>query len=92
MLAVIPVGSYMNPLKRDNLEKKPRAEKEKGKKKNSLHHFRTFEQTQFIGNCNVRRNKRVQKSPLYSMPHLSFTITGLPVRLFKKGFGLTGTA
>ena len=25
------------------------------------------------------------------MPHFSFVITGLPVRSFRKGFGLTGT-
>lgn len=30
-------------------------------------------------------------SPLYSMPHFNFAITGLPVRSFRKGFGLTGT-
>ena len=29
--------------------------------------------------------------PLYSIPHFSFTMTGLPVRPFKNGFGLTGT-
>ena len=29
--------------------------------------------------------------PLYSMPHFSFAITGLPVRSLRKGFGLTGT-
>jgi hypothetical protein len=28
---------------------------------------------------------------LYSMPHLSFTMTCLPVRSFRKGLGLTGT-
>jgi hypothetical protein len=28
--------------------------------------------------------------PLYSIPHLSLTMTGFPVKLFKKGFGLTG--
>lgn len=30
--------------------------------------------------------------PLYSMPHFSFTMTGLPVSSFKNGFGLTGAA
>ena len=29
--------------------------------------------------------------PLYSIPHFSFTMIGLPVNPFKKGFGLTGT-
>lgn len=29
--------------------------------------------------------------PLYSIPHFSLTITDFPVRLFRKGFGLTGT-
>lgn len=32
-----------------------------------------------------------QRLPLYSMPHLSFTTTGLPVKSFRNGFGLTGT-
>jgi hypothetical protein len=31
------------------------------------------------------------RSPLYSMPHLSLAMTGLPVKSFKNGFGLTGT-
>ena len=30
-------------------------------------------------------------TPLYSMPHFSFTIMILPVSSFRKGFGLTGT-
>lgn len=30
-------------------------------------------------------------SPLYSMPHLSLTITDLPVSSFRKGLGFTGT-
>ena len=30
-------------------------------------------------------------APLYSIPHLSFTMTGLPVRSLRKGFGFTGT-
>lgn len=30
-------------------------------------------------------------APLYSMPHLSFTTTCLPVSSLMKGFGLTGT-
>lgn len=30
--------------------------------------------------------------PLYSIPHLSFTITGLPVSPFKNGFGFKGIA
>ena len=29
--------------------------------------------------------------PLYSMPHFSLTMTGLPVKSFRNGFGLTGT-
>jgi len=29
--------------------------------------------------------------PLYSIPHFSLTITSLPVRSFRKGFGFTGT-
>eukprot|EP00966_Prymnesium_polylepis_P053415 1235025-Prymnesium_polylepis.1 len=29
--------------------------------------------------------------PLYSMPHFSLVMTGLPVRSLRKGFGLTGT-
>jgi len=29
--------------------------------------------------------------PLYSIPHFSLTMTGFPVKLFKNGFGLTGT-
>ena len=33
-----------------------------------------------------------QRSPLYSMPHFSFTITGFPVSSFKNGFGFTGVA
>lgn len=39
-------------------------------------------------------NKKVTSGsiiPLYSIPHLSFTMTGFPVKLFKKGLGLTGT-
>jgi len=32
----------------------------------------------------------IKDLPLYSIPHLSFTITGFPVKLFKKGLGLTG--
>jgi len=28
--------------------------------------------------------------PLYSMPHFSFAITGLPVRSLRNGFGFTG--
>ena len=32
-----------------------------------------------------------QAPPLYSMPHLSFTTTCLPVSSLMKGFGLTGT-
>jgi hypothetical protein len=31
------------------------------------------------------------KMPLYSMPHLSFTITALLVSSLRKGFGFTGT-
>lgn len=27
---------------------------------------------------------------MYSMPHFSFTITGLPVRPFRNGFGFSG--
>ena len=30
-------------------------------------------------------------APLYSMPHLSLAMMGLPVRSLRKGFGLTGT-
>lgn len=30
-------------------------------------------------------------TPLYSMPHFSFTIMILPVSSLRKGFGLTGT-
>lgn len=30
-------------------------------------------------------------NPLYSMPHLSLTITAFPVSSFKNGFGFTGT-
>lgn len=30
------------------------------------------------------------KYPLYSIPHLSFTITGLPVRPLRKGLGFKG--
>ena len=33
-----------------------------------------------------------QHSPLYSIPHFSFTITGFPVSSFKNGFGFTGVA
>ncbi len=32
------------------------------------------------------------RKPLYSWPHLSLTITGLPVRLFRKGLGFMGMA
>ena len=32
-----------------------------------------------------------QGLPLYSIPHLSFTMIGLPVNPFRKGFGFTGT-
>ena len=35
--------------------------------------------------------RAAQRSPLYSMPHLSLAMTGLPVKSFKNGFGLTGT-
>ena len=31
------------------------------------------------------------RSPLYSIPHLSLAMMGLPVRSLRKGFGLTGT-
>ena len=31
------------------------------------------------------------RNPLYSMPHLSLTITGFPVSSFKNGLGLIGT-
>lgn len=30
-------------------------------------------------------------TPLYSIPHFNFTMTGLPVKSFRKGFGFTGT-
>jgi hypothetical protein len=30
------------------------------------------------------------RNPLYSIPHLSFTMTGFPVSSFKKGLGFTG--
>ncbi len=39
----------------------------------------------------IRAALQTTAAPLYSMPHLSFTTTGLPVRSFRKGFGLTGT-
>lgn len=39
-----------------------------------------------------QENHRHINSPLYSMPHFSFTITGFPVSSFKKGFGFTGVA
>jgi hypothetical protein len=32
-----------------------------------------------------------ESTPLYSMPHLSLTMTGLPVNSFKKGLGFNGT-
>lgn len=42
-----------------------------------------------------KRNKRNKigknNTPLYSIPHFNFTMTGLPVKSFKKGFGFTGT-
>jgi hypothetical protein len=31
------------------------------------------------------------RSPLYSIPHFSFTMAGLPVSSCRKGLGLTGT-
>ena len=34
--------------------------------------------------------RRVFGAPLYSIPHLSFAMTGLPVKSLRKGLGLTG--
>lgn len=43
------------------------------------------------GGC-TKTPRRFSHSPLYSMPHFSFTITGFPVSSFKNGFGFTGVA
>ena len=39
----------------------------------------------------ARERAAAAHAPLYSMPHLSLAMTGLPVRSLRKGFGLTGT-
>lgn len=46
----------------------------------------------FIKKLKIEKGKEKQPthSPLYSIPHLSFTITVFPVKLFKNGLGLTG--
>ena len=43
-------------------------------------------------NARCRRSSTTPNLPLYSMPHLSLTMTILPVRSLRNGFGLTGTA
>lgn len=43
-------------------------------------------------NARRRRSSTTPNLPLYSMPHLSLTMTILPVRSLRNGFGLTGTA
>ncbi len=38
----------------------------------------------------LRREEKAVDSPLYSIPHFSFTRTAFPVRSLMKGFGLMG--
>ena len=41
--------------------------------------------------CKFMYESTETRYPLYSMPHLSLAMTGLPVRSLRNGFGLTGT-
>lgn len=43
-----------------------------------------------LANCRFMYASTETRNPLYSIPHLSFTMTGFPVSSFKNGLGFTG--
>ena len=53
-------------------------------------HERPIPRAACAADC-AARLRWLQRPPLYSMPHLSLTMTGLPVSSLRKGLGLTGT-
>ena len=44
---------------------------------------------EYVGTCKFMYESTAIRMPLYSIPHLSLTMTGSPVSLVKNGFGLT---
>nr|GMD35367.1 unnamed protein product [Ipomoea batatas] len=44
-----------------------------------------------FASCKFIYESTETRNPLYSIPHFSFTMTGFPVKLFRKGLGFTGT-
>lgn len=99
---VIPAGSCMNPLRQENLKTDTKAKKmnlmvdnktsrkEKEKVKKDI--FITWYTSQAHIHIIVQKQTTIESLiPLYSIPHLSFTMTLFPVKLFRKGLGLTGT-
>lgn len=76
---ILPASSCMNQQTQETLKQK------RQRKRAVFKNLSTF-------NLRPKAKLRMRRIlPLYSIPHLSFTMTGFPVKLFKKGFGLTGT-
>lgn len=85
-IKVIPADSCKSPQKQGTLGMKVLSDvitEDKGVLENKIHTL-----NKEIIEVGIRKGHIL---PLYSIPHFSLTITDFPVRLFSKGFGLTGT-